>query len=273
MNSPVEYPLSQREGWIPNGVTLVLAPNPGPFTLSGTNCWVIGSPAWVVDPGPSHPDHLERLEFAIDDRGGLEGIVLTHRHTDHAEAAPALAARFGVPVFAGPEAADPEGFSEPNAKGLEIERQLREGDEVGPFRMYETPGHSADHIVCLAGRILFCGDTVLGEGSVFIPPGGGSLGRYLESLRKLSELDLEALCPGHGPVAWDPKAKLTEYIEHRLDRERRLLAALDRGVRDREELLDEVWSDAPAVLRPAAALTLAAHLDKLSREGRLPAGF
>jgi glyoxylase-like metal-dependent hydrolase (beta-lactamase superfamily II) len=263
----------QRQGWVPDGVTLVRALNPGPFTLSGTNSWVVGVPAWVVDPGPSDPGHLERLEFVIADRGTLEGIVLTHRHADHAEAAPTLAERFGAPVFAGREAPDPEGFSEPAAAGLEIERELRDGDEVGPFVVYETPGHSADHVSLLAGRVLFCGDTVLGEGSVFIPPGGGSLGRYLESLERLRALDLEALCPGHGPVVWDPQAKLTEYIDHRLDRERRLVAAIERGVRDRETLLDDVWDDAPAVLRPAAALTLEAHLDKLAREGRLPAGF
>jgi glyoxylase-like metal-dependent hydrolase (beta-lactamase superfamily II) len=261
-----------KGGWAPQGVTLVRALNPGPFTLSGSNAWLVGAPAWVIDPGPADEGHFERLEFAIRQRGTLEGIVLTHRHLDHAEAAPALAERWGVPVFAGRDAPDPEGFSEPAAKGLEIERELVDGDRVGPFEVIETPGHSADHVSYLFEGAAFCGDTVLGEGSVFIPPGGGSLVRYLESLERLRELDLEALCPGHGPVVWDPRAKLTEYIEHRAERERRLVAALDRGVRDREALLDEVWDDAPAVLRPAAALTLEAHLDKLEREGRLPGG-
>ena len=252
------------------------APNPGPLTLSGTNSWLIrGSawgPAWLVDPGPLDEGHLERLEFVIFQHGGLDGIVLTHRHLDHAEAAPALAERYGVPVFAGPGSDEPEGFSEPSAKGLAIERELGDGEQIGPFVVIQTPGHSADHVSFLAGAVLFCGDTVLGEGSVFIPPGGGSLVRYLESLERLRALELEALCPGHGPVVWEPREKLTEYIEHRLDRERRLVAALERGLREREALLDEVWDDAPAVLRPAAALTLEAHLDKLKREGRLPAG-
>jgi glyoxylase-like metal-dependent hydrolase (beta-lactamase superfamily II) len=259
-----------KGGWAPQGVTLVRALNPGPFTLSGTNSWLIGAPAWLIDPGPIDEGHFERLEFAIRQRGALEGIVLTHRHLDHAEAAPALAERYGVPVFAGREAPDPEGFSEPAAQGLVIERELVDGDRVGPFEVIETPGHSADHVSYLFEEAAFCGDTVLGEGSVFIPPGGGSLVRYLESLERLRELDLEALCPGHGPVVWDPREKLTEYIEHRAERERRLVAALDRGVRDREALLDEVWDDAPAVLRPAAALTLETHLEKLDQEGRLP---
>ncbi len=259
-----------KGGWAPQGVTLVRASNPGPLTLSGSNAWVVGAPAWLVDPGPADEGHFERLEFVIRNQGGLEGIVLTHRHLDHAEGAPALAERYGVPIMAGLAAADPEGFSEPVAEDLVLARELRDGDQVGPFRVLETPGHSADHVSYLAGDTLFCGDTVLGEGSVFIPPGGGSLIRYLETLERLRELELQALCPGHGPVVWEPRAKLDEYIEHRLDRERRLLAALERGVNARDALLDEVWDDVPAVLRPAAALTLEAHLDKLDREGRLP---
>jgi glyoxylase-like metal-dependent hydrolase (beta-lactamase superfamily II) len=261
-----------KGGWAPEGVTLIRALNPGPLTLAGSNAWLIGAPAWLVDPGPLDDGHLERLEFAIRQRGTLAAIVVTHRHLDHAEAAPAIAERYGVPIFAGREGADPEGFSEPAARGLAIERELADGEAIGPFRVIETPGHSADHVSYLAGDVLFCGDTVLGEGSVFIPPGGGSLVRYLESLERLHELELQAICPGHGPVVWEPREKLAEYIEHRLDRERRLVAALERGLRERDALLDDVWDDAPAVLRPAAALTLEAHLDKLEREGRLPDG-
>ena len=123
----------------------------------------------------------------------------------------------------------------------------------------------------LLGRILFTGDTVLGSGSVFISPGEGSLSAYLESLRRLRALDLEVLCPGHGPFVWDPAGKLDEYISHRLERERLLLEALAAGARTEDELLDRAWADAPAPLRPAAALTLRAHLGKLAEEGRLPA--
>ena len=144
------------------------------------------------------------------------------------------------------------------------------GEEVGPFWAVATPGHSADSVCLLFGRACFTGDTVLGSGSVFIAPGEGSLSAYLDSLRRLRELDLEVLCPGHGPYVHDPAAKLDEYISHRLDRERRLVEALDSGLRTRDELLDAVWSEAPAELRPAAALTLAAHLEKLSEENRLP---
>jgi glyoxylase-like metal-dependent hydrolase (beta-lactamase superfamily II) len=146
----------------------------------------------------------------------------------------------------------------------------RDGEVVGPFSVVSTPGHSPDSVCLLLGGVCFTGDTVLGTGSVFIGPGEGSLSAYLDSLRRLRELDLDVLCPGHGPYVWDPAAKLDEYISHRLDRERRLVEALESGLRTRDELLDAAWSDVPEHLRPAAALTLAAHLEKLGDEGRLP---
>jgi glyoxylase-like metal-dependent hydrolase (beta-lactamase superfamily II) len=230
----------------PDGVVRVRAANPSPLTLDGTNTYVVGR--WVVDPGPADPAHIEAVLRAASE--GVEGIVLTHGHPDHAEAAEPLAERAGSPPVVLPG----------------------EGDEVGPFRALATPGHSPDHVCLLTGRICFCGDTVLGEGSVFISPGDGSMSAYLASLRRLRELDLEVLCPGHGPYVRDPRAKLDEYIAHRLDRERRLVAALDAGLRTRDELLDSAWSDAPAALRPVAALSMQAHLEKLAEEGRLPEG-
>ena len=113
---------------------------------------------------------------------------------------------------------------------------------------------------------------MLGEGSVFISPDPGALAGYLAGLQRLRGRGLPVLAPGHGPPVPDVEAKLDQYIAHRLDRERRLIAALAAGARSVQELLDDVWDDAPAVLRPAAAVTLAAHLDKLEDEGRLPDG-
>jgi glyoxylase-like metal-dependent hydrolase (beta-lactamase superfamily II) len=217
----------------------VRADNPSPLTLDGTNTYVVGG--WVVDPGPALDAHLEAVRRAVN--GGIEGVVLTHSHADHAEAAPLL----GAPVFL-----------------------PSDGEAVGPFVAVGTPGHSADSVCLLLGSACFTGDTVLGEGSVFIAPGEGSLSAYMDSLRRLRSLDLEIIYPGHGPEVTDPAAKLDEYISHRVDRERRLLEALDAGVRTRDELLDAAWPDVPEHLRPAAALTLAAHLEKLSEEDRLP---
>jgi glyoxylase-like metal-dependent hydrolase (beta-lactamase superfamily II) len=226
----------------PPGVVRVRAANPSPLTLEGTNTYVVGR--WVVDPGPADREHLNAVRAAAVD--GIEGVVLTHSHADHAEGAGEL----GVSV-----------------------RLPRDGEEVGPFRVLATPGHSPDSVCLVSGGACFTGDTVLGSGSVFIVPGRGSLSAYLRSLRRLRELELEVICPGHGPYVWDPRAKLEEYIAHRLDRERRLLRALEAGLRTRDELLDAAWSDAPPELRAAAALSLSAHLEKLSEEGRLPAGM
>jgi glyoxylase-like metal-dependent hydrolase (beta-lactamase superfamily II) len=256
---------------LPGGVTRVRADNPGPMTLSGTNTYLIGEPAYVIDPGPSDERHIERVLSASRERGGIAGIVLTHRHLDHAGGAAALKVGADAPLAASTTRERVRSF-EPEADQLAIDVELSEGEVFGPLRVLETPGHAADHLSFVAGEILFCGDTVLGEGSVFVPPGGGSMAAYLDSLRKLQTLTLTALCPGHGPVVHDPGAKLVEYLEHRLDRERRLVAALEQGLRGTDELLDAVWDDAPPVLRPAAALTLEAHLDKLEGERRLPDG-
>jgi glyoxylase-like metal-dependent hydrolase (beta-lactamase superfamily II) len=122
------------------------------------------------------------------------------------------------------------------------------------------------------GTAALTGDAVLGEGSVFIAPDPGALVAYLDGLRRLRGRNFEVLCPGHGPPVHHPAAKLEEYISHRLERERRLIAAIDRGKRSVDDLLDDAWDDVPAGLRPAAAVTLAAHLDKLDGEGRLPDG-
>src|SRR5918999_2400922 len=222
----------------PAGVVRVRARNPSLLTLDGTNSYVVG--AWVVDPGPADSSHLGAVRQAAG--GEVEGVVLTHGHADHAEGADRLGAPVALP---------------------------RDGEKIGPFEALASPGHSPDSVCLLLDRVCFTGDTVLGTGSVFIAPGEGSLGAYLDSLRRLRELDLEVICPGHGPYVWEPHAKLDEYIEHRLDRERRLVAALEAGLRDPDDLLDEVWSDAPRELRPAARLTLEAHLEKLREEGRL----
>jgi glyoxylase-like metal-dependent hydrolase (beta-lactamase superfamily II) len=238
-------------------VALVRADNPGPFTLEGTNTWVFGrDPAWVVDPGPPGLDgHVAAVAAEVAARGGLGGIALTHSHGDHAGALDGLLAAAGPAPVASAERSG-----------------MADGDRLGPLRAVATPGHSPDHLAFVAGRVCFAGDAVLGRGSVFVAPAPGALAGYLAALRRLRAMDLELLCPGHGPLVTDPAAKLDEYVTHRLDRERRLVDALARGLRGEAELLDDVWDDAPAALRPAAATTLRAHLQKLEEEGRLPEG-
>lgn len=229
-----------------HGIELVRADNPGPLTLSGTNTWVAGR--WVVDPGPALEPHLDAVAAALRARGGAEGIALTHDHADHAEGVEGLLARLGEPLPV------------VSARG-----GAADGDVAGPLRVLSLPGHSDDHVAFVAGRAAFTGDAVLGEGSVFV---SSRLAEYLDGLRALRALELDVLCPGHGPPVWDPRAKLDGYLAHRAERERLLLEALERGLRTEDELLDAAWGDAPAELRQFAAMSLRAHLEKLRLDGR-----
>jgi glyoxylase-like metal-dependent hydrolase (beta-lactamase superfamily II) len=222
-------------------IARIVAPNPGPMTLEGTNTYVVGrDPAFVIDPGPADEGHLAAVRAEGERRGGIRGVYLTHSHGDHAA---------GVEPLGGP---------------------LLTNEADGPFRIVPTPGHAADHVCLLLDGACFAGDLILGEGSSYVPPDGGSLAAYLESLRRIGELDLELLCPGHGPWVTDPAAKIAEYLDHRLDRERKLVAALEAGERSRGRLLDAAWDDVPPELRGAAAQVMQAHLEKLDSEGRVP---
>ncbi len=240
-------------------VLRVRAPNPGVLTLTGTNSWIVGRrPAWVVDPGPLIDAHVGRLIAAVDARGGLGGVVLTHDHPDHAEAAWALLEHSPAPLVGG--------------RG-EVDVTLVEDLRFGPFQAVHTAGHSPDHFALIADGACFTGDAVLGSGSVFISPHPGAMAGYMLALTRLSlREDFNVLCPGHGPPAWDPHAKLEEYIGHRIDRENRLMMALAQGQRTVKELLDTVWPEVSQELRPLATATLAAHLDKLEEEQVLPSG-
>jgi glyoxylase-like metal-dependent hydrolase (beta-lactamase superfamily II) len=237
----------------------IRAANPGPLSLSGTNSWIVGrDPAWLVDPGPKLAEHLDALDAELAHRGGLGGIAATHDHIDHVEALGAMRDRHpGVPVAA--------------ARG-EVDVVLTDGAHFGPLEALATPGHAPDHLAFAVADVVLTGDAVLGEGSVFIAPGPRALRSYLEALRRLADRRPRVLLPGHGPVVLDPAAKLAQYIAHRLEREQALVAALASGRRSVDELLDAAWADAPAQLRPVAAISLAAHLDKLEEEGRLPGG-
>jgi glyoxylase-like metal-dependent hydrolase (beta-lactamase superfamily II) len=237
-----------------HGIARLRADNPSPYTLDGTNTWVLGrDPAWVVDPGPALDAHLDAVAAEVAARGGAGGIALTHDHEDHVEGVAALRERLGGPPVA--------------AARFPGEVALEDGDAFGPLRALAIPGHADDHLAFVAGAAAFTGDAVLGQGSVFV---ASRLGEYLTALERLRGLGLAVLCPGHGPPVWDPEAKLGEYLAHRAERERMLLAALEAGARTEGELLDAAWPDAPPALRGAAGLTLRAHAAKLAEEGRLP---
>jgi len=245
----------------------VLAPNPSPMTLNGTNTWVIAEPGSaeviVVDPGPDDTGHLRRV-LAVARAGGdrrVAQIVLTHGHLDHSAGAAMFAAMSGAPVGA-------------------LDPALRLGDEgfvpgdvvvaAGcELRVLGTPGHSADSLSLLleADGALLTGDTVLGRGTTVIGP-DGSLADYLRTLDELRSLaqaaGLRVLLPGHGPVLSDPAGVLDYYIAHRLERLDQVRAALAAGARTPSEIVAVVYADTDPAVRRAAEWSVRAQLDYLS---------
>ncbi len=234
----------------------VLAPNPGPFTLEGTNTWVVGGPpAIVIDPGPAGDEHLGEI---LREAGSVASILLTHHHPDHAPGAAALAALSGAPVMA----------SHP----VEGEVRLADGQRLqatnAELVCVATPGHTRDHMAfhAPAAGAIFTGDAVLGRGTSVVDPPEGDVTAYIESLKKMRSLNARVIYPGHGPAVWGATAKLEEYIEHRKLRERQVLEALANGAARPEDLVPAIYSDYPEDLYPAAARSVLAHLLKLERE-------
>jgi len=241
-------------------VVRVLAPNPGPFTLEGTNTWIVGeNPALVVDPGPDDAGHL--LEV-IDAAGPVAAILVTHDHPDHSPGAARLAEAAGAPVRA--------------FRGVPPEQRLRDGEAIAAgrvlLRAVHTPGHSRDHVAFFLqeDRALFTGDAVLGRGTSVIDPPEGDLAAYLRSLRAMQDLGARTIYPGHGPAVFSAAEKLAEYVDHRAERERQVLAGLRRGPATPEELVPAIYEgEAPPEVYPVAARSVLAHLIKLEREGRV----
>ena len=243
----------------------VLAPNPSPMTLDGTNTWVIAEPgtaaAVVVDPGPDDEGHLRRvLDAARAGDRQVAQVVLTHGHLDHSAGARRFAELSGAPVGA----LDP---------GLRLGTEgYGAGDVITAggceLRVVATPGHTADSLSLLlpADGGLLTGDTVLGRGTTVIA-GDGSLGDYLSTLDELRSLAdtaaLHVLLPGHGPLLTDPAGVLDYYIAHRKERLDQVRAARAAGASTPTEVVAVVYADVDKSLWPAAELSVRAQLDYL----------
>jgi len=250
--------------------TVVLAPNPSPMTLEGTNTYLLGEAGAgevvVVDPGPDDPAHRAALEGALAGLGArVAAVVLTHHHADHAEAA-GWAAAWGAPLHA---------FAPALVPGEA--RALADGGTVAAggvtLEAVHTPGHTGDHL-CLRVRetdVVLSGDHVLGRGTTVVAWPDGDMAAYLDSLRRLAGLGARALHPGHGPVVGDPAALVAAYLAHRLDRERQVLAALRDGPATPAELVARLYADVDPALHPAAERSVRAHLAKLVAEHRATA--
>lgn len=242
----------------------VLAPNPSPMTLEGTNTWILRTgeeSSVVIDPGPLIEDHLRAVLAAA---GRVDLVLLTHGHADHAEGA----AWFGREAGCDVRALDP-------AHRLGSEG-LADGDvvEVGDLRVdvLGTPGHSSDSLSFWLPdeASLLTGDTVLGRGTSVVAHPDGSLGAYLGSLRRLqtlaSEVGVQTVLPGHGPVITDALGVLTYYLKHRAERLDQVRAALADGATTPREVVERVYADVDPILWPAAELSVRAQLDYLAAE-------
>jgi len=247
--------------------TRVLAPNPGPMTLDGTNTWILrapgGSRVIVVDPGPLDTGHLRRvLDTVSSYDASVAEVLLTHGHADHAEGAEWFAREAGCGV----RALDP-------AHRLGSEG-LADGDvvTVGDLRVevLGTPGHTSDSLSFWLPdeSSLLTGDTVLGRGTSVVAHPDGSLGAYLGSLRRLHELassvGVATVLPGHGPVIADALAVLSYYLKHRAERLDQVRAAVAAGAHTPREVVERVYSDVDPILWPAAELSVQAQLDYLA---------
>ena len=239
----------------------LLAPNPSPMTLDGTNTWVLREPgatgSVVVDPGPLDEGHLAR----IAEHGPVQLIVLTHGHIDHSEGAPRLHELTGAPVLARDPAlcigTEPlqEGRSTP-VDGVEWLTVL-------------TPGHSSDSVCLLlpADRALLTGDTVLGRGTTVVAHPDGRLAEYLDSLQRLRDLadnDIDVLLTGHGPVLDSPAEVLDYYLRHRRERLEQVRSALAAGDGDAAAVVRRVYADVDPALWPAAEMSVRAQLEYLN---------
>jgi glyoxylase-like metal-dependent hydrolase (beta-lactamase superfamily II) len=243
----------------------VLAPNPSPMTLDGTNTWVIAEPGStaviVVDPGPEDEGHLRRvLDVARSGGRRVAMIVLTHGHPDHSAGAARFAAMTGAPVMA----LDPA--HRLGDEGLVPGKALTAAG--GEVLVVGTPGHSADSVSLLLpdDGALLTGDTVLGRGTTVIAK-DGALGDYLRTLDELRDLagtsGLRVLLPGHGPVLADPAGVLDYYIAHRKERLEQVRAALAAGARTPAEIVAVVYGDTDPAVRGAAEWSVRAQLDYL----------
>jgi len=248
---------------VSRSASLLLAPNPGPMTLDGTNSYVLRAPAArgavVVDPGPAIDEHLRLLA----DAGPVELILLTHHHFDHTAGAAEFAAMTDAPV----RAVDP-------ALCLHGGTPLADGERIDAaglsLEILATPGHTADSMCVVLpddgehGAVL-TGDTVLGRGSTIIVDPDGALGPYLASLERLRALGgrgAVSVLPGHGPVREDLAAICDEYLAHRAERLDQVRAALAQLGDDASagEVTSVVYHDVDPALRGAAEASVRAQL-------------
>lgn len=236
-----------------------------------TNAYVVGErDALVIDPAGRTPALDERLTGRT-----VAHVAVTHHHPDHVGDVAEYAREFDATVWAraGREAA----FE--SATGAAPDRTFRDGTTIpvgdADVEVVETPGHAPEHAAFSVraadgdGAAVVVGDLAVAEGSVAVGAPEGDLRAYLTSLRRIHARDPAALFPGHGPRIDDPRATCERLIDHRLDRERRILDAVRNGTETVDDVLDEAYDRDLTGVRDLARATVRAHLEKLAVEGRV----
>ena len=230
-----------------------------------TAAYLLGSdPALLVDPAAAS----DALDTAADEHA-VGHVAVTHHHPDHVGAVARYADRHGATVWA---RTGREGAFE-RATGVAPDRTFHEGTSIptgdGPVRVLDAPGHAPEHVAFAHGGALACGDLAVAEGSVAVAAPEGDLRAYLTSLRRVRARNPGRLLPGHGPVIEAPRATVERLIAHRLDRERRVLAAVEGGARTVAAVCDRAYGKDLTGVRDLAEATVRAHLAKLAVEGRV----
>lgn len=240
----------------------VLAPNPGPYTGPGTNTYLIhdGEHVAILDPGPIIESHFVEIERALGELVPT-AVIVSHNHSDHAPLANPLAEKLGVPSY---------GF----AAGPDFSPDLMivDGSAIavgsGELVAVHTPGHTWDHLCFLVGSELFTGDHIMGGSTVIIEDAAA----YFDSLHRVASLGAKRIRPGHGDMIEDAAAAIAEYIEHRRERERQIVAAVAAGANTPVAITEAVYAGIPPELIPAAAAQVRVQLEKLISENRLMLG-
>ena len=252
----------------------VLGLNPGPFTGPGTNTYIVGldgDAPLLLDTGSGVPAWADLLKRHLDEVHAppLARAIMTHGHPDHTGGAPDFLRLF--PRASLHKKSWPERDAAVKARFMPLEDGARVTGAGFTLRAIHTPGHAPDHLCFYLEeeKALFTGDVVLGVGTTVIPLDGGDLGQYLDTLRRLLTLDVQRIYPGHGPVIENGKAKIQQYLEHRLERERQILDELSGGPKTVMTMVRSIYRAYPENLYAAAAQSVESHLIKLEREARV----
>ncbi len=259
-------------------VRRILAPNPSPFTFTGTQTYVVGrGEVAVIDPGPDDPGHVDAMLAALGSER-VAAILVTHTHRDHSPASRPLAQATGAPIIGcAPLALEDDGPRADAAFDFDYapDRVLQDGGRCeGPTWTIEavaTPGHTSNHL-CFAlveDDALFTGDHVMGWSTTIISPPDGDMADYMRSLDLLLAREDRVYYPTHGPAITQPKQHVQALIGHRRMREAQILGQLEAGEGTISGMVTAIYSDTDPALHPAAQRSVLAHLIDLEQRGRV----